>query len=407
MLTNPFKMKRFLCFLTVLVTAAAAFGQIKFVPAYFINNDGQRTECEIKDVDWANNPTSFEYRSGQSPPEQLMIFDVKEFGITNGSVFRRFTVNIDRTSDDPNNLTISRNPEFKSETLFLRLLVTGKGVLYEYVDRGLKRYFYQVDQGEMQQLVYLRYLGTATDRTGDYETGYIESNNLYKQQLFNELKCGDIKQSDFANLKYDRANLMKIFKRYNKCQGVSSESVEAEHQSGTTHLTLRAGTAYNGFTLTNASNSTTTSLDKALAFRVGLEIEIVMPFNKGLWSVVVEPDFQSYSSKNTSGSTQLDYKSIDLGVALRRYLILSDQRAFYVNLGFVYGLPLGGSEGLKIGNTPLKISSGVNVSAGIGYRINSISAEFFYGFGRGLMGDYVAYNSNYSGPGLMIGYRLK
>lgn len=398
-------MKRIVSFLFGVMVSAAAFGQLKFVPAYFINNDGQRIACEIKDVDWESNPISFEYRTGQSESNQLSISDVKEFGITNGSIFRRFTVNIDRTSDDPNNLTISRNPEFKSETLFLRLLISGKGTLYEYYDRGLRRFFYQVDQGEVQQLIYLRFLGTATDKTGHYETGYIESNNQYKQQLFNDLKCNDLGQNDFANLNYERRSLMKAFSRYNKCQGGASGTVEKENAGGSTHLTLRAGAASNGFTLTNSS--TTTKLDRSLAFRVGVEIEIVMPFNKGLWTVIAEPDFQSYSSKDASGTTQLDYKSIDIGVSLRRYLTLKDQRAFYVNLGVVYGLPISGAEALKIGNASLRITSGVNITAGLGYRINKMSAEFFYGFARGLMGDYVAYNSNYSGPGLMIGYRLK
>lgn len=400
-------MKRIVSFLFGVMVSAAAFGQLKFVPAYFINNDGQRTDCEIKDVDWESNPTSFEYRTGQSEPSQLSINDVKEFGITNGSIYRRFTVGIDRTSDDPNNLTVSRTPDFKNETLFLRLLITGKGTLYEYFDHGLKRFFYQVNEGEVQQLIYLRFLGTAEGRGGHYETGYIESNNQYKQQLFNDLKCANLDQRDFANLKYERASLMKLFNRYNKCQGGESESIELEQQTSTTHITLRAGTASNGFRLVDATNGTTTDLDKSLAFRVGVEIEIVMPFNKGLWSVVAEPDFQSYSSKNASGTTQLDYKSLDLGVSLRRYLMLSDQRAFYVGLGGVYALPLGGSGALKTGSYKLDLSAGVNFYAAIGYRINKVSAEFFYGFGRGIMGDYLSYGSSYGGPGLMIGYLIK
>lgn len=394
------------CLFGVMVSAAA-LGQIKFVPAYFINNEGQRTDCEIKDMDWESNPTSFEYRSGQSEPGQLSIGDVTEFGITNGSVYRRFEVNIDRTSDDLNNLAITRTPEFKRETLFLRLLVSGKRTLYEYYDRGLKRYFYQVEQGEVQQLIYLRFLGTATDRTGNYETGKIESNNQYKQQLFNDLKCGDLDQGDFANLKYDRASLMKIFNRYNKCQGGGSESIEDEHQSGTIHVALRAGTAYNGFTFSDASTSMTTEFDKSMALRLGVEIEIVMPFNKGLWSVVAQPDFQAYSSSNASGSAHLDYKSIDIGVSLRRYLILSDQRAFYLSLGGVLALPIEGSGALKYGSYKVDMSLGLNVSASVGYRINRVSAELFYGFSRETMGNYLVYVSNYRGPGLMIGYRLK
>ena len=50
----------FIAAFVLVVTATQA--QIKFEPGYFTNNDGQRAECEIRNVDWESNPTTFQYR---------------------------------------------------------------------------------------------------------------------------------------------------------------------------------------------------------------------------------------------------------------------------------------------------------------------------------------------------------
>jgi hypothetical protein len=39
-----------------------SYAQITFEKGYFINNSGDRTECFIKNIDWRDNPTKFEYK---------------------------------------------------------------------------------------------------------------------------------------------------------------------------------------------------------------------------------------------------------------------------------------------------------------------------------------------------------
>ena len=39
-----------------------SYSQITFEKGYFISNDGIKTECFIKNLDWRNNPTEFEYK---------------------------------------------------------------------------------------------------------------------------------------------------------------------------------------------------------------------------------------------------------------------------------------------------------------------------------------------------------
>jgi hypothetical protein len=395
-------MKKYQLIVLSLMVATGSLAQIKFEPGYFIANDGQRTECEIRNVDWENNPTSFQYRINGGEAQDGVMQGVREFGLTGGSVFSRFTVDMDRSSDIINNLSKERSPEFKSETLYLRRLVVGKAILYEYFESGLRRYFYSMNDGAPTQLVYKRFM--QSDPSGRYETGYASSNELYKQQIFNDLKCASISQREVTNLKYERSPLMKIFLKFNECTGTAVAPAEATKRKSEVHLTLRPGLFSNGMYIDNGT--TRTELDKALAFRFGAELEMVLPFNKGLWSTTFEPVFQTYSSSSSTGTITVDYKSIDLTVNLRRYLFIKENGSLYLNIGAAYGLPLGGKGAIKIGNSSLDISAGINITAGLGYRMGKVSAEFNYAFGRGVLGNYVIYDSGYGGPGLILGYRL-
>lgn len=197
----------------ILFACHCGMAQIAFEPGYIISSDGKRTECEIKNMDWKSNPTSFEYRvNGTEATGGLET--ISEFGITKGSVFRRFTVLLDRSSNDVESLTMERNPQFKQETLFLRFLVSGKAELYMWDDQGLIRFFYRFGQPDVSQLVYKRY--NQKGKSG-YPSGYVLENEQYKQQLLMELTCPSISKKDVQRLKYERPHLMKFFERYNRC----------------------------------------------------------------------------------------------------------------------------------------------------------------------------------------------
>lgn len=395
-------MKKYPFILVLAFCVNSTLAQIKFEPGYIVSNDGQRTECEIRNVDWESNPTTFQYRIAGGETQEGTLQSVQEFGIAGGALFRRFTVDIDRSSDIVARLSKERSPEFKSETIFLKQLTTGKAVLYEYIDAGLKRYFYSVEEKAPQQLVYKRYM--QMDKTGRYESGYAAANEQYKQQILNDLACPSISRKEVEGLKYERKPLVKIFGEYNSCTGTAVAAPAEETPASQTHLTIRPGLFSNGFYVDDGA--TRTEFDKALSFRIGAELEVVMPFNKGLWSTTFEPAYQSYSSKTSNGSVTIDYKSIDLGVSLRRYIFIKKSGSLYANIGFVYAIPISGKDAIKVGPLPLDISTGVNLTAGVGYRMGKFSAEFNYAFSRGLLGDYSAYTSGYRGPGLILGYRI-
>lgn len=221
-------MKRLTLLLILLGTAA--FGQGKFVTGYFINKDGKRTDCQInlKSESSRDNPKSFDYRAADGAETQTGDLNaVTEVGLNSGTVFRIVTVEMDRSPDDLDRISQNeqtsqlRSPVFASETLFLRLIVSGKATLYQYDEGRLHRFFFSVSDNPIKQLVYKRYLVKNTDvniinqKYGDLSVGVNED---YKQVLLNELGCSKLKASDFENLSYNAGKLKSIFNKYNKCQ---------------------------------------------------------------------------------------------------------------------------------------------------------------------------------------------
>jgi len=389
-------MKKFLFFVILALNAGISSAQIKYEPGYIISNDGLRMSCEIRNLDWKGNPTSFEYRSsGTTEVKVPRIADVAEFGIDDGVTYQRHTVDMDRSTDMVERMDDKRNPVFKSETLFLRLLVSGKAVLLQYEEGNLQRFFYSIDKSPVQQLVYKRYMvGVSNDNVG--------INELYKQQILNEMKCASISKKDIERLDYKRSDLTKIFSKYNQCDGSAASGENAEEES-VINMTLRPGLTYNSLKISD-NTGTTTDFGRNASFRVGFEIENVLPFNKGLWALTLEPAYQKYSA--TQGNITVNYQSFDIGVGVRRYLFKNGNNKLYANLGFVYGIPLAADQAIQFPLFSLKVSSGINVAAGVGYIMNRFSAELNYAFGRGIMGEYVNYSSSYKGPALLVGYRI-
>ncbi|UPQ75408.1 PorT family protein [Chryseobacterium nepalense] len=74
-------------------------------------------------------------------------------------------------------------------------------------------------------------------------------------------------------------------------------------------------------------------------FRLGLEAEIILPFNKNKWAILLEPTYSLYSNENLSISSDNNlytisikpYSFINIPVGIRYYLFLNDQSKLFVN----------------------------------------------------------------------------
>ncbi|MEM9687105.1 MAG: hypothetical protein AAF934_09325 [Bacteroidota bacterium] len=168
-------MKKQLLSLVITILSLNCYAQISFEKGYYINNVGQRVECRIRNVDWKNNPKTFEYKlSEDTAPKTATIKSVKEFGIYNISKYRRHIVKLDRSSKNINQLSTKKDPAFGEEELFLKVLVEGKANLYFFEEGNLRRFFYNTDTSEIMPLIFKTYLTPENQ---------IVENNSFKQQL--------------------------------------------------------------------------------------------------------------------------------------------------------------------------------------------------------------------------------
>lgn len=406
-------MKKRILFLLIIILSLNCYSQISFEKGYYIDNVNKKINCLIKNIDWKNNPTEFEYRlSENSESKKRTIRTVKEFGIDNISKYIRSTVNIDRSSENINNLSNDRNPIFKEEELFLKVLVEGKAILYQYVDGNLNRYFYNKENTNIEQLISKSYK-TAENNIGE--------NNRFRQQLFVDLKCPNFKMSKIANVKYEKSSLVRFFTEYNKCHNNEFVNFESKQKRDLFNLTIRPRINSSSLTIQNSvSNFRDTDFENKIGFGFGLEVEFILPFNKNKWAIAIEPTYQSFKSQKTTNTdnvsggeliANVDYSSIEVPVSLRHYFFLNNNSKIFINASYIFDLSSKSSIEFTKNNgsnlNSLEIETGNNLAMGVGYKHNDkYSLEVRFQTTREVLENYFFWSSEYKTLSIIFGYSL-
>lgn len=406
-------MKKQLLFLFTAILSFNCYSQITFEKGYYIDNTNQRTNCLIKNFDWKNNPTEFEYKlSENSESKKTTIKSIKEFGIDNISNYLRTTVNIDRSSENINNLSNDRNPIFQEEELFLKVLVQGKPTLYEYVDGDLIRFFYNNNSSTIEQLIFKSYVTNEN---------IIGINNKFREQLWVDLKCPNLKINEIKNLDYKINELVNFFVEYNKCNNQEYVNFTEKQKKDLFNLSIRPRINSSSLTIQNSnSDSRETNFDNKIGFGFGLETEFILPFNKNKWAITIEPTYQSFKSEKTTNlndgsggvlTANVDYSSIEFPVGLRHYFFLNNNSKFFINASYIFDLSSKSlieftrNDGSNLNS--LEIETRNNLAMGIGYKQNDrYSLEIRYQTKRELLGKYTYWNSEYKTFSIIFGYSL-
>lgn len=412
--------KQSLLFL-LMILSLTSYAQIKFEQGYFIDNDGTKTECLIKNVDWHDNPSQIEYKLNEDAKAKIgYIRNIKEFGVSDLKYVRE-TVNIDLSSEELNHLSANKNPEFKETTLFLKHIVQGEANLYQYEEGNLIRYFYQVGDKDIQQLIYKTYRVTQEIVNGiaKERTNKIDKNNRYKQQLWTDVRCDNIKESDAVKTNYKKNSLIKYFVKYNTCKDPNFVNTRKQEDRDLFNLTIRPGINFSSLSLLDSYTNlyTKSGFDNQTNLRFGVEAEFILPFNKNKWAVFIEPTYQSYKSELKDKSTTflgtntrtytIDYKSIEFPIGLRYYMFLNDKSKFFVNAAYVMDYELDATYSVTINDdlnpiTVTDMDTGTNIIAGFGYKYNDrYGIEVRYATNRKIGNTF-----NYSSFSVILGYSL-
>lgn len=395
-------MKNQLTVILITILNTYCYSQISFEKGYFINNAEQKTECLIKNIDWKNNPTEFEYKLSENTEQnKLTIKLVKEFGVYNYSKHIRSTVNIDRSSESLDDLSTNRNPVFIKEELFLKVLVEGQSNLYQYEDGNLVRYFYSKDNSDnIEQLIFKSYILSGN---------LISENNGFKQQLLNELNCQHIKPKDIKNISYKKNDLVNLFIQFNQCNHSEIVNFDEKQKKDLFNLTLRLGLNSSSLSIQNAiSNSRDAEFGNKLALRLGIEAEFILPFNKNKWAIIIEPTYQYFKSEKELSTSNIksDYTSIELPIGIRHYFFLNNNSKLFINASYIRDITSNSKIFYDTG-AELEITKSSNLGFGVGYKQNDkYSLELRYHTSRDLFNSYRFYSSDYNTLSIILGYSL-
>ena len=269
----------------MLFYSMSVFCQHKFKPGYYIDESSQKNVVLIKDEDWKNNPVKFYFKStGDSPEQTATLENVKEFAINQGVTYIRARVQIDQSSLEIARLSRNSTPDYMEDTVFLELLAAGEANLYYHQGKTLKNYFYRKNGGPIEPLIYKKYIS----QLGDNSSQSIKENRYYQVQLEEHLKC-EGSTSRPRSIFYTANDLVGYFNDYNSCNGSIDFSGNTSRKIPI-HLRIRPGINKSGLEL-NSSQGHTTFEDK-YNLRLGLEGELLLPFNNQKWGLILEPTSQ-------------------------------------------------------------------------------------------------------------------
>lgn len=367
--------------------------QTNYEPGYIIKNDGERQEGWVKNYENRSTDQVFYFKNSENSQEQeLGVDSIKECGIDNVAKFVKWIVEIDLSSNDVSDLSTSRNPEFNTETLFLKELIDGEATLYQYKRGALTKYFYAFEQAIPQQLIFKRYTSS---------NNKVSTNSYYKQQLRTKLYCDKISQKAYNNLEYNEEDLTDFFVKYNNCKGSSSTLVRKTKKRGDFNLNIRPGINFSsleyGF---GTSISRNKSFENASSIRLGLELEYIFPFNNKKWSMFAEPTYRTYKA-DADNDTSAEYNSIEIPLGIRHYLFLNSDSKIFVNGAVQLDLPI--DEVVY----RYEAGSSVNFAFGAGFKyMDRYSIEARYSTTRSLTTDYVSIISEFTNFAVILGYTL-
>jgi len=407
-----------LLLLVLFLYFSALNAQISFEKGYFISNDGTKTECFIKNIDWYNNPVDFKYKTSINDTDikTETIATVKEFGVENGATFKRAKVKIDISDNRLENISTSKNPVWKEDTIFLKILVEGKATLYYYLNKDVARFFYETANVPTEQLVYKEFL-LVNDQTGAQTT---EENNYFKQQLFNNVKNENISENEIKKLTYKTEPLVKHFLKYNNADASTIEKATSTKNKGIFSLKVSAGASFNSLTVDGAESAgyQNVKYDNKTEPTFGLEGEYIFPFNKNKWSVFLGLFYQKYKAsqdygvlysvndaKHVEHPSSVEYSGLSLPIGVRHYFFLNQNSKIFINA--LYAITLNGKFTYESKYVNLDGEAQGNFGVGAGYNFkNKISAEIRYNSGKNLLNNYMPFSTNFSSVDLLFSYTI-
>lgn len=398
--------------LFLLITIAlASFGQMEFEKGYLINNENERKDCLIKNEEWKSNPVEFTYKLNEKAvPETGNLKSVREFGIANSCKYVNASVKIDLQAKPAVGAKNEVVPYLSRERLFLKVILEGKAKLYGYEAGKLKRFFYSLNDSNIIQLTYLE----------AYVNSTLIKNTSYQQQLWSSLKTPMATMASIKAVNYTEKDLSAYFREYNSSFGGSTTELAQAKRKSYFNLKATAGLDFSGIemntVISEQSERSLMSFNNQMNVRMGLEAELILPFNKYHWGVLFEPNYHSVSGKGTEkyGPSGITCHTIEFPVGLRYYFPVSENTKVFVNGFIIPAMTMNVNSSIRyftsysnmVSEKTADIESAGSASVGAGVEHKRFSFESRYFTTRNLFNNHPTEYANFNRFSFILGYKF-
>lgn len=360
-------MKKLTYFLLSLLSFTS-FAQNNFQEGYVIKNDGNKKVIFIRNNDWNNNPTQISYKETENGAIEIIeIENIAEFGIGENFKFKRFTTDIDFSSTNSNKLSEKSTPEWKKQTVLLKILVQGETNLYQFDNGNLVRYFFGTGKKEtVEPLIYRQYLEKSNQAKTD---------NTFRSQLYTLMKSANFSVADFRRVDYKKNDLIAIFEKYNHTKSENYFTFSKKQNISSFNLKAVAGLSKSQIEFSSLITRATYDFGNQSSLKIGLEAECILPFNNNKWSIFIDPNYQYFKADKQVSNfvASLDYKYLEIPIGVRHYFFLNDKSKIFINAGYSVSFSL--NSKMNYASQKSELSKATNYFAGIGYSYQKFALE--------------------------------
>lgn len=371
---------------------------------YIINLNGNKVTGNIKYNVYKTNPKEIRF-SSEAGSNEVLYHPVEISGFFSSTTQEYYisqTVDIDLSSNNIDQLRFSGNHDTTAtETLFLKVVVSGKASLYFFTDSTSKPHFFiQIGSGPIKELNVYYHL----QKQEDGERFLVQE--AYKTQLLNDLgDCQGIEKK-INSSDYSENNLADVFDYYNACHGNPSVYSQKKPFSKLfIHPGIILGYASN-FIAPNTKNYTL--VEPTRQFMIGVSLEFPIKKLKNLVSLYGDVHYKNYNTgfdaEDHSGLINMNF--IDLTYMLKLRIPVSNNIRIYAEGGLssdILNVDFGADQpdGPQVSyNTEVQFVSGLGICL-----MNHFSLEARYAFGH-QNSTNILYNFNTHSSYLLMGFQL-
>lgn len=416
------KMRIILTFIIV-TSNLLSNAQIKYEEGYIIDNDNNKINCLIKNLDWKVNPVEVMYKLTEGDSENIKdIVEIKEFKILNSEHYYKRYKLYNSLKDYDLNILNQEN----TVVLLRVLLESDKATLYEYYNE-IPFYFFHLDDDDLEYLEYKKYVD---------DDNKVRENSNYKKTLFDNLKCEKFTRNTFSKLKYTSTDLVDIFSEYSICRKTDFENYHEQRTKAKFGFKLllginnfaKGGVVFSpsyiqrnsipsGSTIRVETNQEV-GLDPKIGVLFGFETELRLPFNRNKWSLYTAPNYQSYSQDRRTVTIEdnfrfqpisydvtysIDYSFVEVPIGIRYHMNLNETSKLFAQFAFAFPIHLKKNEretfvvtddNIVFSNIEVEVSdrnsdqSNLSFIIGAGYNVSDkYSIAFNYYLSKNLKGD--------------------